>query len=55
MRAKKKAREDRFSIRRSYRFAPYFKRPVAETYESVMNMLPKVIGADTAQEKMKIK
>lgn len=31
MRAKKRAREDRFSRRRSYRFAPYFKRPVAET------------------------
>lgn len=31
MRAEKKAREDRFSRRRPCRFAPYYKRPVAET------------------------
>lgn len=31
MRAEKKAREDRFSRKRPYRFAPYYTRPVAET------------------------
>lgn len=31
MRAEQKAREHRFSRQRSYRFAPYFKRPVSET------------------------
>lgn len=31
MRAERKAREDRISRRRSYRFAPYYKKPVAET------------------------
>lgn len=31
MRAERKAREDRISRRRSYRFAPYYKNPVTET------------------------
>lgn len=69
MRAEKKARENRFSRRKSYRFAPYNKRSVAETVsrmetdEKTSTSKPgrcydcgaKVTEAETVQEKIKIR